>query len=71
MLKEDFEYYLAHQDNFAREYEGKVLVIKNKEIIGVYKTEKEAVEKTQREHEIGTFLVQFCSSDPDSVRVRC
>ena len=66
LLKDDFEYYLDHQSEFAEKYEGKYIVIKNRRVLGTYDDEMEAVEKTARKHELGTFLVQECSSDPDS-----
>ncbi len=45
----------------------KVLAIKNKEVVGIFKGESEALEQSVREHELGTFLIQTCSPDPDSV----
>ncbi len=66
LLKDDFQYYLDHQSELAQKYEGKYIVIKNRRVLGTYDDEMEAVEKTAKKHELGTFLVQECSSDPDS-----
>ncbi|MCY4384136.1 MAG: DUF5678 domain-containing protein [Nitrospinae bacterium] len=66
LLKDDFQYYLDHQTELAEKYEGKYIVIKNRLVLGTYDDEMEAVEKTAKKHELGTFLVQECSSDPDS-----
>ena len=57
-LKKEFEYYLAHQDDFVRQYDGKVIVLKDAKVLGVYDDVVSAVTATQREHAIGTFLVQ-------------
>ena len=57
-LPKEFEYYLAHQDEFVRQYDGKVIVLKDTKVLGVYDDAVSAVTATQREHEIGTFLVQ-------------
>lgn len=66
LLKDDFQYYLDHQSELAEKYEGKYIVIKNRQVLATYDDEMEAVEKTAQKHELGTFLVQECSSDPDS-----
>lgn len=65
-LEQEFQYYLDHQADLARQYAGKVLVIKGGTVIGVYDSEIEAIEKTTEREPIGTFLVQRCDPDPDS-----
>ncbi len=57
-LKAEFEYYLAHQDELVKLYNGKVVVIKNLAVLGAYDDVPTAVTETQRSHELGTFLVQ-------------
>ena len=59
-LQKEFDYFLAHQEEFAQKYTGKVLVIKDQTIIGVFDSELEAIQKTSKTHELGTFLVQKC-----------
>lgn len=61
-LKKEFKYYLDHKDDLVKEYNGKVVVIKDQKVIGVYDTEIEAIEKTYKDHEVGTFLVQKCEA---------
>lgn len=65
VLLREFEYFIAHQDQLAQQYDGRVLVIKDEAVIGVYDTELEAVRKTSEEHELGTFLVQRCAAGPE------
>ena len=65
-LKDEFEYYLAHQSELARKYEGKYIVIKGQKVLGDYEKQLDAIEKTAVEHELGTFLVQECDPDPES-----
>lgn len=67
MLKKEFQYYLDHQEELVKKYNGKYVVIKNEEIIGVYDDDLEAVKETQKEHELGTFLVQKCESEKPSL----
>ncbi len=65
-LEKEFQYYLDHQDEFVKKYNGKVVVIKDCNVIGVYDTELEAIEATKKQHELGTFLVQKCEPGEDS-----
>ena len=67
-LTDEFEYYLENQQALADEYEGKVIVIKNKKVIGVYKTKRDALIETEKTHKLGSFLVQLCSRDPNSTK---
>jgi len=62
MLKREFKYFLENQKEFAKTYNGKFIVIKNRKVVGVYDTELEAVETTSKKYELGTFLVQKCES---------
>jgi len=57
-LKREFEYYLAHQDEFVKKYNGKFVVIKDQQVIGVFDDQARAVEDTSKLHDLGTFLVQ-------------
>ncbi|MGH7703100.1 MAG: DUF5678 domain-containing protein [Gemmatimonadales bacterium] len=57
-LKREFEYYLAHQDELVKEYNGKFVVIKNQGVIGAYGDQLTAISETTKHHEMGTFLVQ-------------
>ena len=66
-LEKEFEYYLKNQEEFVKKYNGRVLVIKNCAVIGVYDSDQEAIEETTKEHKLGTFLVQLCEPGVDSV----
>lgn len=59
-LEREFKYYLEHQNELVKKYNGKFIVIKNREVIGAFDSELEAIEKTAEKHELGTFLVQKC-----------
>lgn len=65
-LSQEFEYYLAHQSEIVAANNGKVVVIKNKNIIGVFDDELSAVLETQKTHQLGTFLVQKVDSGTGS-----
>ena len=65
-LEKEFKYYLEHQDEFVEKYNGKFIVIKDSEVIGVFDSELEAIKKTSEQYELGTFLVQKCESGTES-----
>jgi hypothetical protein len=60
MLDKELQYYIDHQDEFVSQNQGKFLVIKNQELIGVFDSEIEAYTETVKNHELGTFLIQEC-----------
>ena len=59
-LKKEFQYYLEHQDELVKKYNGKFIVIKDGKVLGAFASALEAVEKTAEQNELGTFLVQKC-----------
>lgn len=65
-LRKEFEFYLDHQNDLVRKYNGKVIVIKDLEVIGIYDSEIEAIEKSSEQFELGTFLVQKCEPGSES-----
>ncbi|MCY3824353.1 MAG: hypothetical protein OXG62_10850 [Nitrospinae bacterium] len=69
-LNDEFEYYLENRIDLAEKYDGRYIVIKNRDVIGDYDTKRVAIETTMKTHVLGTFLVQKCSSDPDSIKQR-
>lgn len=67
-LTDEFQYYLDHQDKFVEKYNGKVVVIKDGVLLGVYESELEAVEETEKAEKLGTFLVQLVSPGDEAYR---
>jgi len=65
-LEEEFHFYIDHQDELVKQYNGRVIVIKNCKVIGDFDSEIEAVTETSKEHELGTFLVQMCKPGKES-----
>ena len=60
-LEKEFQFYLDHQDEMVKEYDGKFIVIKGAEVLGAYDDELMAIAETKKSHELGTFLVQKVS----------
>lgn len=65
-LQREFEYYKENQDHLVAEYNGKVIVLKEGKVIGVFDTELEAVLATEKEHKLGSFFVQQVSPGPEA-----
>ena len=62
MLKEEFKYYVDHQDELVKDHFGRYIVIKDQKVLGDFGTEVEAIlyAKNDLQLEMGTFLVQQC-----------
>ena len=65
-LRKEFEWYIANQETMVEQYDGKVIVIKNGEVLGAYETELDAVLATRKHHEQGTFIVQRVSAGEEA-----
>ncbi len=59
----DFTYFLEHYQEFYQKYGHKYIVIKNKNVLGTYDTEVNAIETTIQKYPLGTFIVQECNGD--------
>jgi hypothetical protein len=64
-LEKEFRYYLEHQEELVRQYDGKVLVIHAQSVAGAFDTEWEALQDARAKFEPGTFIIQRCSPGAD------
>lgn len=60
-LEKAFRFYLDHQDEMVKKYDGKFIVIKGDKVLGAYDDELTAITETEKSERIGTFLVQKVS----------
>lgn len=65
-LEKEFKYYIENQKKLVKKYNNKYIVIKNENVIGVYDSEIEAIQKTSENEPLGTFLVQKCEPGKES-----
>jgi hypothetical protein len=65
-LEEEFKFYLNNQEKLVEKYNGKFIVIKDRNVIGSFDSEIAAYEETQKFHDLGTFLIQYCSPGIES-----
>jgi len=60
MLENEFKYFLEHQAELVKKYNGKFLVIRGESVEGAYNTHLEAYTEAKKNYELGTFLIQHC-----------
>ena len=65
-LDKEFRFYLTNQNDMVAKYDGKVVVIKNREVLGAYDSELAAYTETIKHHEEGTFLIQRVSEGEEA-----
>jgi hypothetical protein len=65
-LEIEFKYYLEHQNDLVKKYNGKFIVIYGQGVIGDYDSEIRAIEETSKKYKLGTFLVQKCEPGIES-----
>jgi len=65
-LETEFQYYVQNQQKLVEKYAGKVLAIKNEEVLGVFDSESEAVKSLSDKHELGSYLLQRCQQGDES-----
>ena len=70
VVHSQFEYYLAHQDELVEQYNGKVIVMVNHEVVGAYASHGEAYWAATESYELGTFMLQLCTPGRDPYTVR-
>ena len=66
VLKKEFDFYRANQDEMVAKYDGKVIAIKDGEVLGVFEDYLAAVTKVRKSHALGTFLVQRVSEGDEA-----
>ena len=58
MLEREYKYYESIKSNLLKDHLGEYVVIKDNEIVGIYKSLEEALREGSKRYEIGTFLIQ-------------
>jgi hypothetical protein len=60
-LRDAFDYYLAHQDEMVQKYNGRVVAIKDRRVLGDYSDRTTAIQQTAKTEKLGSFIVQKVS----------
>jgi len=70
MLDKEFEFYLAHQNEFLPKYENQYIAIVGDEVVGAYPTASEALYESDAKYAPGTCLIQLCTPGNGAYSVR-
>jgi hypothetical protein len=66
VLEKEFKYFVDNRSVLFKQFPDQYIVIKNQKVIGVYDNKIDAYFETQEHHELGSFLIQFCSLTPEA-----
>ena len=64
-----FEWYLVNQDSLVEKYNGKFLVIKDFEVVGVYDDRSSAYFDALEKYGLGNFMTQLCTPGEDAYTI--
>ena len=59
----DFQFFLDNYNELYQKYGHKFIAIQNKEILGVFDSDLDAIQSLSNAHPIGTYIVQECNGD--------
>ena len=62
LLDKNFKYYLDHQEEILKKFEGKVVIIKDEAVINNFDNYNDAYFYAKSYLEEGTYILQRCSS---------
>jgi hypothetical protein len=65
MLEREQAYYKAHRSELRKRYAGKRVVIADDQVLGVYDSDREAINATTKTRQMGTFMVKYIPVDPE------
>lgn len=68
MLETEFKFYQDNKADFLRKYNNRYVVIKDRKVLGDFASREEAIETTQKDHALGTFLIQHVSADDEEIQ---
>ena len=69
MFDKELAFFIAHQEELVGKHRGKILVIRDEQIEGIYASPLEAYLSAQKQFPPGTFMIQPCEPGPDAYTV--
>lgn len=69
MFEKELNYFIKNQNELVAKHSGKVLVIKDDEVVGTYNSPLEAFVDAKSKFEAGTFMIQPCSAGVEAYTV--
>jgi hypothetical protein len=65
MLEKESAFYEVHKAELRHKYAGKRVVIADNRVLGIYGSDREAIDATEKTKPLGTFMVKFIPVNPD------
>lgn len=69
MFDAELSFFKEHQDELVAKYDGRVLVIRGQQVVGVYPDALDAYLNAAKEYEPGSFMIQPCAPGPSAYTV--
>lgn len=69
-VEQNFRYYLDHQNEFVKRYNGKYIVMMDNKVVDSYDDFQNAVYSSLEKYEPGTFMIQLCTPGKEAYTVR-
>ena len=69
MLEEELQYFIDNQDELVKQYNGKYLILKGKNVLGAYPSLMEAYTFARKNYTPGTVMLQRCIPGEDAYTV--
>ena len=69
MFTQELNFFISHQDELVKKYPSKTLALQGEKVLGVYESPLEAYLEVQKEHQLGTFMIQPCESGTEAYTV--
>ncbi len=63
MLEKEYKFYQDNKEYLLKKYLNRYLIIIDNKVVDDFASYEEALYKTQEKYELGTFLIQKCSSE--------
>lgn len=69
MFERELQYFKDNQSELVRRYNGQVLVLMDKKVVGVYPTTLHAYLDARTKYEPGSYMIQKCEPGEDAYTV--
>lgn len=69
-IDKNFYYYINNQDKLVKKYNGKILIINNCSVVGVFDNDLTAIKEAFKKYKPGDFLIHTCGPGKENYTQR-
>jgi hypothetical protein len=69
MFNDELSYFIANQEELVEKYKGQVLILRGKQVAGVYPSQLAAYIEGKEKFGLGNFMIQPCTPGPEAYTV--